>query len=191
MFEDTDYYRNMATFRTKLWIRLSITASIYILSSIYVLGVKKIPSGMMLAVGGVHAFLMNRDIGEFWPAWIVASSWSFGAGCFLFMEGRTASYTRDLCVWALYSNLICLSFPNITGFGGMHNPALLARAALLLSGHALGHPTFKLLGFVTAFGMVLEFLSPVCRGDGWNRYFKIGRAMSDLFQAMPYRNYNR
>lgn len=185
IFEDTDYDSNLHTFRIKLWTRLSVIAGIYILFSIYLLGAKKIPSGMLLAVGGVHAFLMNRDIGKFWPAWIVASLWSFGAGCFLYMKGKTSSFTHDVCVWALYSNLICLSLPNIVGFGGSHNPALLARSALLLSGHALGHPTFKLFGFVTVFAMLNEFMFPF----GVNSGFDYVDGISSFFQCTTYTIY--
>ena len=188
MFETSDYYHNRHTFRLKLWIRLSVVASIYILYAIYLLGVKKIPSGMMLAVGGVHAFLMNRAIYEFWPAWIVASLWAFGAGCFLYVEGKTttttATFKRDICVWALYSNLFVLSLPNITGFGGIHDPALLARSALLLCGYALGHPTLKLFGFVAVLGMLHEFLFPY----GGDNFYDV--VTDFLFQCLPRKNYN-
>ena len=187
IFEKSDYYHNRHTFRVKLWTRLTVVGSIYVLYAIYLLRVKKIPSGMMLAVGGVHAFLMNRDIYEFWPAWIVASLWVFRAGRFLYKEGKTTTtptFTHDICVWALYSNLLVLSLPNIVGFGGIHDPALLARSALLLCGYALGHPTLKLFGVVAILGMLHQFLFPY---GGDNIYDVV---TDFLFQCLPRKQYH-
>jgi len=137
------------------WIRVVSIATVLLLSSAYMLFVRKIPAGIVLFVGGMHALLMkwNYDYAS-------TLGWTETALAFLVItmydndsttKAATITTTRsplhlqEVAVWALYAALICLGLPTLHFLGDNHQPSALAQLLILIVPLMLDHSWMELI----------------------------------------------
>jgi len=113
---------------TKRWIRVVVIATVYILSSFWILFVRKVPSGAANLVGGIHALLMKRDY-----SWAFYFNWfevSLASTVLIISHyNKTAgkrTLLRDAAIWALYASLFCLAIPALDFLGDDHKQSRVA-----------------------------------------------------------------